>query len=799
MDAHAIRVLEFEKIKQQLADCAACSLGKRRARGLRPSTDTRCIAERLKETTEARETIARHGVPPFGGLTDVSGLLTKAASGSVLPGDELRLVADALRAGRLIRRHFDETEADICPRLRALAEPVHENPELEERVEQTIDEEGEVRDDASDELRSLGRRHGALHERLQSTLNAVLAREAGGTLLQERLVVQRSGRYCVPVRASAQGKFGGLIHGRSDSGATVFMEPLEAVEPGNELREIELAIDEEKRRLLQELTGEVAAIADEFASDLKTMGVLDFIFAKARLAGRMEASEPAPAEPGTFHLVRARHPLLTGEIVPNDIWIGKPFDTLVITGPNTGGKTVVLRTVGLLALMFQSGLHLPAGNGSEMAVFDDVFADIGDEQSIEQSLSTFSSHMTQIIKLLQKLRARSRQGAVNALVLLDEIGAGTDPTEGSALARAILEELQGLGVRTLATTHYNELKSFAYDAGGMENASVEFDVKTLKPTFRLLIGQPGASNAFEIAQRLGLPRLIARRARSFMDPEDALVEDVIRRMEHTQQRLHQEAGLAAEERAQLEALQRDYAERLADLNSRRQQALEAGFDEARQIVEEAEDRARAIIADLQRQPKQSKITETRRQEIAELREEVEERAAEHRTEVSPEPQTEDAEAPPTEPAFDVKAGDAVHVRTLGRDGIMLRRTGAGKALVEVGKMRVEIALENLAPPTVPIGDEHRAMAEKLQVVKSMSVAPEINLIGTTVDEATVELEKYLDDAFLAGLPSVRIIHGKGTGALRRGVHQYLRQNKHVRSFSLAEREEGGEGATIAEL
>jgi DNA mismatch repair protein MutS2 len=799
MDAHALRVLEFDKIRQQLADCAACSLGKRRAEALRPATDAEWIIDRLKETTEARETVARHGTPPFGGLTDVSGLLRKAASGSTLAGEEVRLVADALRAARLMKRYFDQTEEDVGARLGRLAETLYEDEDFEERVERTIDDEGEVRDDASDELRSLRRRHATLHERLQAILGGILAREAGGTVLQERLIVQRSGRYCIPVRASAQSKFRGLVHDRSDSGVTVFMEPLEAVEPGNELRETELAIDEEKRRLLEELSGAVAAIADGVTVNLRTLGILDFAFAKARLAGRMSATEPAIAEPGTFHLVRARHPLLTGEVVPNDVWIGKHFDALVITGPNTGGKTVVLRTVGLLALMLQSGLHIPAGNGSEMAVFEHIFADIGDEQSIEQSLSTFSSHMTQIIRLVQKLRARARQseGRLNALVLLDEIGAGTDPTEGSALARAILEELQHLGARTLATTHYNELKAFAYGANGMENASVEFDVKTLKPTFRLLIGQPGASNAFEIAQRLGLPKVIAQRARALVDSDDLLVEDVIRRMEHSQRRLQEEAGLAAEERAELEELRQEYGQRLEELNARRRQAVEEGFGEARRIVAEAEERAREIIADLQRQPRQSKVTEQRRQEIAELRDEVERRAVTHERESHP--PEEPAEEAAAKPAFEAAPGDAVHVRSLDRDGVLLRLTDTGRALVEVGKMRVEVAPADLAPPKVPIGDEHRAIAEKLQIAKSLSVAPEINLIGTTVDEATVELEKYLDDAFLAGLPSVRIIHGKGTGALRRGIHEYLRRSRHVRSFSLADRDEGGEGATVVEL
>jgi DNA mismatch repair protein MutS2 len=793
MDTHALRVLEFDKIRDMLAACCACSLGKRRARALRPSQDAAWIADRLKETTEARDAVAAHGVPPFGGLRDVSELLQRSAAGRAIEGEELRLVADALRAARRVKHYFDDTPEDAFGRLKQIAEALHENRELETRIEEAIDDEGQVRDDASDELRSLRRKLASAHDRLQGIMARILAREASGANLQERLVVQRSGRYCVPIRSSAQGSFQGIIHDRSDSGATVFMEPLEAVGPGNELRETELAIEDEKLRILHELSSAVGWIAEDIASDLRTLGLLDFVFAKASLSSKLNASEPAIAERGTFLLNHARHPLLTGDVVPIDIWIGREFDTLVVTGPNTGGKTVTLRTVGLLVVMFQAGLHIPTSVGSEIAVFDDLYADIGDEQGIEQSLSTFSSHMTQIIKVLQKLEAqhRRRPGSVNALVLFDELGAGTDPTEGSALARAILEELQQLGARTLATTHYNELKAVAYAAERMTNASVEFDVKTLRPTFRLLIGEPGASNAFEIAQRLGLPRTIARRAKSYVDEDDMAVEDVIRRMERTRQRLSEETDLASEEREELAQLQRDYADRLEELNTRRRQAMEDGFAEAREIVQRAEESARAIIADLQRQPKQSKVTEQRRREVAQLRREVEDRAAQY------EEQEEPAEPPP--PDFDVAEGDQVHVKPFSRDGIVVRRVDADHVLVEVGRMRVEAAVRDLRPPEEPISAEHQALAERLRISKQLSVPREVNLIGMTVDEAVIELEKYLDDAFLAGLDVIRIIHGKGTGALRRGVHEYLRTSRHVRSFTLAERTEGGEGATVVTL
>ncbi|MGQ9730744.1 MAG: endonuclease MutS2 [Candidatus Zipacnadales bacterium] len=798
MDSHALEVLEFTKIRELLAACAACSLGQRRARALRPSRDPAWIHERLKETSEARQAVLRYGVPPFGGLTDVKALLRKALAGRILEGEELRRIADAVRAARRVREYFEAADMEL-PRLQRIAGQLHENREFEDQVEATLDDEGQVRDDASSELRSLARQHAAAYDRLQDIMHRVVARETGGSMLQEPLVVQRSGRYCVPIRVSAQGRFNGIVHDRSDSGQTVFMEPLEVVPVGNELREIELAIEQKKLRLLKDLSVAVATIAADIAADLHQLGVLDFIFAKAALAGKMEAVEPTLGGQGTFHLVRARHPLIVGDVVPIDVWIGRDFDTLVISGPNTGGKTVTLRCVGLLVLMAQSGLHIPAGVGSEIAVFDEVHADIGDEQSIEQSLSTFSSHMTQVIRIIHRLRALQRRspGAVSALVLLDEVGAGTDPSEGSALARAILEELQALGARTLATTHYNELKTFAYTANRVQNASVEFDVKTLRPTFRLLIGEPGTSNAFEIAQRLGLPRSITRRARTLMDDQDLAVEEVIRRMEQARQRLAKEANLAAEEREELEYRQREYAALLQELHARRQQALDEGFAEAREIVERAEQQAREIIADLQRQPRQSKITEQRRREIARLRHEVEESAAQYQSAIASSLAQEEDGA--STPDFAPQLGDPVHVTSLGRDGILLRSTEGDKVLVEIGKMRVEVAARDLQAPQEPISEAHRALAEKLKMSKQFTVPREVNLIGYTVEEAILALEKYLDDAFLAGLDQVRIIHGKGTGALRRGIHEFLRQNRHVRTFSIADRTEGGDGVTIVTL
>ncbi len=715
-----------------------------------------------------------------------------------------------------------------------MAARLHDQADAEQAIESCLDDEGEVRDDASPALLALRHKLAIAQQRLHEHLNAILSQEAVGGVLQERLIVQREGRFCLPVRSDQQKGFPGIIHGRSDSGATVFMEPLALLDLGNEVREHELGIEQEKLRILQELSRRVGEVADEIERDQRVLGVLDLICAKARLARAQDAHEPQLGDAGALHLRAARHPLLEGDVVPIDVWLGKEFTTLLITGPNTGGKTVALKTVGLLCLMAQAGLHIPAAQGSTVPVFEQVFADIGDEQSIEQSLSTFSSHMTQIVRMLQSVgryrwKGGERVREVNALVLLDEIGAGTDPTEGAALARSILEEVHALGARTIATSHYNDLKTFVYEHEGMQNASVAFDAQSLRPTYRLLIGQPGSSNAFIIARRLGMPRHIAERARTHLGADVRAVEDTLQRMERAQHQLETERGVASEERRQLQELRAKYEEQLRRLEERRRDELEQGYAEARRIVQEAEAEARALIAAMQRQTRQSKVTEESRRQIAELRQRL---AAERKAalpspalratlrlgsgQASPTGRGEAAPlssgeragvragATPSEgtqrPGLDkVEVGDLVHVPALHRDGVVVEAIGDDLSLVEVGKMRIEIRNDELQPPQHPVREEYQAAAEKLRIQKSLSVRPEVNLLGRTVDEAIVELEKYLDDAYLAGLSAVRIVHGKGTGALRQGVHRFLHASKHVRSFRLADRNEGGDGATIVTL
>ncbi len=795
MDARSLRVLEFPKILQLLADQAATSMGKQRALQLKPSTDEQWIRRRLQETSQARELLAQVGFPPLGGVSDIRALLDRARAGRGLEAGELLEVAAVLEACGRLRSYYAEG-AQQAPMLYRLASRLGDYRHLAEAIRACIDDDGQVKPEASRELEQLHHRARGLQAQMHQRMQALLARYAERNVLQDGVIVQREGRWCLPVQVSQQSRFRGIVHDRSDSGATVFMEPLEVVELGNAIREAELAIEAERRRILRELSRQVGEVAEAVADDLRSIGVLDFITAKARLAQRMGAVEPEIADrSGYINLNGARHPLLRGEVVPISLWLGRDFTTLVITGPNTGGKTVTLKTVGLLVLMGQAGLHVPAEPGTVISVFDGVYADIGDEQSIEQSLSTFSSHMTQIVKIISRVRqAAGRQGGkVNALVLLDEIGAGTDPAEGAALARAILRELHDAGCRTIATTHYNDLKMFAYSQPGMENASVAFDIKTLQPLYRVLIGHPGASNAFEIAQRLGLPRRLVEESRQFMDEEEQTFTQVLAQMEEHRRRLEKEQRATVRAQRDAEELREEYQKSLEELRKRQRQLLEEGYAEAKRIVREAQEQARAIIADLQRQERHTQVAEQRREELKQLDERIEARFARQRQQIEPPP------TPPPPAAGDVAPGTRVHVPAWGRDGLVTEILDEETAEVQIGNLRVEVNITDLQPAREQPQVRAAETAARMKMRKQMAVGPEIDLRGSTVDEAILQLEKYLDDAMLAGMSSVRIVHGKGTGALREGIHHYLRRHRHVADFHFAPFEEGGDGVTVVTL
>jgi len=804
MDERTLRVLEYPKIKQMLTERCASSLGKARAEALTPSTSLRRARAALSETSEAAALVREWGYFPFGGLSDISELLSRARTGLFLEGSALLRVADCLRAAVAVHRYLERGQ-DLAPTLWHMSEHLTLASELQRDIEKALDDEGKVKPDASPELIRLHRQATSLEEAMRQRLGTIMRQAAERDLLQEALIVSRDGRFCVPVKATVQSRFQGIVHDRSASGATVFMEPLEIVERGNRLRETYLAIRDEQEAVLRALTHHVGAISESVQADQQTLGLLDFISARAHLALEMDAAPPELADDGVTSLRSARHPFIADQhVIPTSIWIGDEFSTLVITGPNTGGKTVCLKTLGLLTLMAMSGLHIPAEAGSRVSVFENVWADIGDEQSIEQSLSTFSSHMTQIVKVINRIYARrqrseeSNSRPLSALVLLDEVGAGTDPTEGAALARTILSFLHQSGCRTVATTHYNSLKLFAYAQEGMQNASVQFDPRTLQPTYRLLIGSPGSSNAFEIAQRLGLPRRLVSDARASLDDEQLTAEQAISRMRSSQQRYDRQTHNLKQESRQMEQLRQEYEEKLAALESREAEAMRDGFRKAREIVQQAEKQARQIIARLQAESRQSRTTQQLRDQVSTLRREVARAAETYEKDAAPAPidptPQDDASASPA-----LSPGDWVHVSSLRKDGSIIRQIDAETYEVSVQNMRAQAKLTDLTAPKDPPRPEATELARRMQARKVRSTSPEIHLRGRNVAEALLELEKYLDDASLAGLQQVRIVHGKGTGALRQGLREYLATNSQVRSFETAPQSEGGSGATVVYL
>lgn len=814
MDERTLRVLDYPAVKEMLAARASSSLGRRKAVSAYPSTEIKRINSWLDETTEAVKLISELGSFPFGGLSDIDELIRKARVASLLEGQALLKIAGCLRAAVSVRTHVEKL-ADELPRLWKLAGDLSDEMQLARRIDQALEDDGGVRPDASPALIRLHRRAIALEDTMRQRMNSILREAVDRGLLQDAVIVSRDNRFCLPIKAAVQSRFNGIIHDRSATGATVFMEPVEIVQRGNELREVFLSIRDEEEAVLRELTDDVAAIADALDTDQTILSVLDYISAKARLAIDLRATPPIMRDDGVTSLRSARHPLIPDDvIVPVTIWIGEDYNTLVITGPNTGGKTVSLKTLGLCTVMAMSGLHIPAESGSEISIFENVWADIGDEQSIEQSLSTFSSHMTQIVKIVNRIHAAQRRHSrdgksidtsarahrISALVLLDEVGAGTDPTEGAALAKTILAFLHSAGCRTVATTHYNALKLHAYSEPGFQNAAVQFDVRTLKPTYRLLIGHPGSSNAFEISQRLGLPREIVRQARDTLDEEQLNIEQAIAQMRDSKDRYDREAREIKKDGHEVERLRQEYDEKLRKVEERESRARKDACNEALQIVREAEDQAREIIARLQAQPKQGKATQQARDELADLRKASATKAKkaerEHRAFEQPQEEVEDEEGVRS---LDLEIGAWVHVATFSQDGTIAREIGPATYEVSIGNMRVQVDIEDLLPPKNPPAPESIALAKRLKATKSQTIKSEINLIGKMVAEALFELEKYLDDAALAQLSEVRIVHGKGTGALRDAVWKYLKRNPHIRDFETAAVSDGGTGATVAYL
>jgi len=790
VDERSLRLLEFPAIVERLSAATAFAPGRELVAQLRPSPEPDVVRQRLSETAEALRLLGRGGPDLLAGARDVRDSLRRAGLGGVLSGTELLDVAATAAAMRRARRVL-LSDPDAWPHLAQRAVRMGTFAEVEEAIAACIGPDGQVLDEASPELARLRARIRSLQQRIRDRLDAILRSPSLRQALQDTVVTVRAGRQVVPVKQEHKGTIPGIVHDTSASGATVFVEPLAVVELNNELQEVKSQEEQEVERLLRHLSAQVGRVADEMLLGVSLLAELDLILSKARLAESMRAVAPQMNEEGWIHIIGGRHPLLTGRVVPIDVWLGRDARVLVITGPNTGGKTVTLKTIGLFCLMAQAGLFVPAEPGTELAIFSGVYADIGDEQSIQQSLSTFSSHMSAIVHILRRVDERS-------LVLLDELGAGTDPAEGAALAMAILDHLLAVGARVVATTHYSELKAFVHNRPGMQNASVEFDVETLAPTYRLIMGLPGRSNALEIAARLGLPVPILSQARARLAHDDVRVDDLIRNLEETRRALEEELERARRLRQENERLQLELEAARAELAERRQIVLEKAREEARRVVTAARRETQAALDELRRLQRQGDLEGARRtrRRLDRLQAQLEAAAA-------------PVEAPGTrtlEPG-ELVPGTPVLVVSLGQTGTIIEGPAAdGQVTVQVGGMRVRVPGHNLraAPAGSKEEPEHRSPVPDraglgLVAAKRAHISPELHLRGMTVEEALEALDKYLDDAVLAGLPAVRIIHGKGTGTLRRVIHEHLRSDRRVKSWRLADASAGGHGVTVAEL
>ena len=790
MNERNLRVLEFPKILEMLSALAVSDMGREAARALEPSGDADTVRRWQAETEEAGTIYAYHGSNPMAWFTDVRPYLKIAKAGGVLSPKALLQVADVLRASRTVRSAL-VTDREDTPLLTELGSRLSTNRSLEEEIFDAILSEDEISDHASPELYDIRRQMRALNERVRDRLNGIIRSSTMQKYLMDAIVTMRNGRYVVPVKAECRANVPGIVHDQSGTGSTLFIEPMGVVEAGNELKQWTVKEQNEIERILGAFSDRIAPDADLIANNLDLMARLDVIFAKAALSRQMRAVPPKLNEEGHVRLIQARHPLIDPQkVVPSTRWLGEEFTTLVITGPNTGGKTVTLKTVGLLSLMAQAGLQIPAAYGSQLSIFAEIFADIGDEQSIEQSLSTFSSHMTNIVEILRSVTPRS-------LALFDELGAGTDPTEGAALAMAILNHLLSMKVTTMATTHYSELKAFALGTKGVENASVEFDVQTLRPTYRLSIGVPGKSNAFEISRKLGLPEFLIEDAGKRLSKDAVRFEDVIANAEYHRQIAEKERELAEEAHRETQKL-RDEAERLQkELAARRETELRKARQEARQLLQKAQRESEQIISDLKKQRREG----VKEHELHSLRAQLQGAIDDNAEKIA----VQEGEGAPV--TADAKAGDTVLLVNLNAKATLLTPPdGKGECTVQAGalKLKANIADMRTARPDKPEKPKGRQPAKGSGGSGYVGISPravqtECDVRGMSLDEALLAVDMFLDGAVLNKLGQVYIIHGKGTGVLRSGIQQHLKKHPAIKSFRLGKYGEGEDGVTVATL
>ncbi len=803
MLASVKKALEYDKIRALLKKYTASQLGTARADTLAPSTDVDKVRYLLTLCSEAKIFHQEHGGIPLNGLKDIRKSLTHAAKvGALLNAEELLDIRKVAQIPEDIHRAFEKRDREEFPNLFAIVDALPVFPELVEAVSYCIDAEGVLLDRASPELRTIRRKLSRLRENIHQKLESTLRSPEHQRAIQEQVITSRNNRYVIPIKQEARSSFRGVVQGQSTSGATFFVEPLDIVQMNNELHETAEAEQREIRRILLELTDRVRDNLHELELSLDLLAEFDFLNAKARFSFALNAVEPKLNTRGVVKLIEARHPLLEfhlqnerksdadshkdenlpTHVVPTDVHIGKAFNTLIITGPNTGGKTVVLKTVGLLALMAQSGLHIPAERGSQVAIFDHIFADIGDDQGIEHSLSTFSSHITKIAEMLRKIECA--EYTEYTLVLLDEIGAGTDPSEGTALGMALLDWLGERQVNTIVTTHYGALKAYAHTQQSMENASMEFDWTTLRPTYRLQIGIPGSSNAIKIASQLGIPTEILDEAQTHLGNNNVAVEDLLVRLQETQDELETERALLQKKNQEAEVASEKHTHLLQTLETQRDTLKQQAESAARDIVANARKTIEKLVADIRRQ---QASTDSIRNAFSEI-----EAAKKSLKKEPPKKQTK-------QPKLKVKVGDKVRVKKLNRFGEVTAIKPRGKTPLQilVGNMRMQAAYHEIdsVHPKQETSNLSTSVLD-IQYNKSNSISSELNIRGLLVKEALDLTDKYLDDAYLAGIPTVRILHGKGTGALRKAVHDELRENPRVTKYQLAPFSQGGEGVTV---
>lgn len=790
MNKKTLAKLEYNKIIEQLIEHASSFSGKELCRRLKPMTDISAIRSAQDETAAAFTRIVKKGRPSFSGCNPVNDSIRRLEIGGVLGSGELlricKLLETAGRA-RAYGRHDNADEMEDC--LDGYFEQLNPVTILVNEIRRCVIDEDEISDDASPGLKHVRRAMNQINDKVHATLSNMVNGSLR-TYLQDPIITMRGDRYCIPVKAEYRSQVSGMIHDQSATGSTLFIEPMAVVKLNNDLKELYGQEQEEIQKVLARLSADAAEYTTEIHTCYTILRQLDFIFAKGALALDMNASQPIFNTEGRIHIREGIHPLLDKKnVVPITLTLGDTFDLLIVTGPNTGGKTVSLKTVGLFTLMGQAGLHIPALDRSELAVFHDVYADIGDEQSIEQSLSTFSSHMTNIVSFLKQVDEHS-------LVLFDELGAGTDPTEGAALATSILNHLHSRGIRTMATTHYSELKVYALSTPGVENASCEFDVETLRPTYRLLIGIPGKSNAFAIASRLGIPDYIIEDAKTHLTEQDESFEDILTNLETSRKTLDKERETIAAYKLEIERLKMETSQKQEKLEAQRDRILREANEKAHAILEDAKETADETMRNFHKFGK-ANISAA---EMEKERERLRKKMAKTRSGMTPEPAKPKKQYKPS----DFKLGESVKVLSMNLTGSVVSLPDAkGNLDVQMGILRSKVNISDLEiideKPNYLQKTAKRTGKGKIKMNKSLTVATEINLLGKTVDEAVAELDKYLDDASLAHLSSVRIVHGKGTGALRQGIHKYLKRQKHVKSFRLGAFGEGDAGVTIAEL